>query len=121
MKFKIFLLLLFSVIISINCSDDNNKCNSQGITYDGIINTIFEEACNNGSCHPGLTGGWGVLADFSSYSNLLPNLENGEIDYRINTENSSLKMPLESWPDRTISQNDLDLLNAWICNGFPEN
>lgn len=107
--------------MSINCSDDENECNARGLSYDGGIKSIFEESCNNMSCHPGMNGGWQVLADFSSYDNLLNFLENGAIEYRINTEDPGERMPLESWPDRTISLEDLDLLNAWICNGFPEN
>lgn len=122
MKSTFFQILLLLFLISAGCSDEpDNGCNADGITYDSTVKAIFEESCNNLSCHPGMIDGWQVLTDFSSYDNILPGLENGAIENRINTEDTGQRMPPESWPERAISQEDLDILNAWICNGFPEN
>jgi len=113
-------LLIPLIFLLTSCNEDPEKCGDTTINYVNTIQDIIESSCNNGSCHVGSNGGWAVLPDFSSYDNLLPHLESGIIDSRINTADSSLIMPPVLVEDRQISNADLILLNDWICNGFPE-
>lgn len=116
---KVFVLSFFVFVISCS-SEEDNDCGNPTITYDNTIENIIETSCNNGGCHVGPNGGWGVLADFSSYNDLLPLLTDGSIGFRINLEDNR-SMPPPSNEDRTISDSDLNLLNDWLCNGYPEN
>ena len=116
---SIIYLCIAAIIISCN-ADDDNDCGDDTLTYNDDIKVILEVSCNNETCHPGAIGGWPVLPDFSSYENLSTYLEGGEIEFRINTPDTILIMPPRRQPERTISDADLEKLNAWICAGFPE-
>jgi len=91
------------------------------LTYEKDVQSIIEISCNNGDCHVGLNGGWIVLPDFSTYNNLLPYIENGKFNYRINSTDTILSMPPLFREDRQISNDDLALLNEWINLEFPRN
>lgn len=114
-------LIIIGICSLIICCDKNQDiCSDSNPTYDTTIQVIIEGSCNNGDCHVGPNGGWAVLPDFSSYTNLLQYLESGTFDTRINSQDSTLSMPPLFREDRIISDSDLLLLNEWICNGFPE-
>ena len=114
-----FLLLLLVLIFG--CNDPVNDCGEIAVSYDGIVQTIISESCTTGGCHPGPNGGWPVLPDFTTYENVLVYLEEGSFRERINSPDSTLSMPPLFQEDRVISAEDLEILNVWICNGFPEN
>jgi len=105
-----------------SCNKEKKKCKDFDATYNGDVKNIFERSCNNNSCHPGLKGGWGVLADFSSYKNVLLNLENGKIEERIFNSDSNLLMPPVRWAEeRKLTVIDSEILRCWLDNGYPEN
>ena len=116
-----FLYLTFLILFTVCCNKNQDNCGDVKVTYNNTIKDILEESCNNGDCHVGPNGGWQVLSNFSSYNSLLPYLESGQISSRINTTETSLRMPPPFIEDRQVTDSDLTLLNNWICNGFPEN
>jgi len=114
------MLLVCVIVLFSCCAKDQEDCGDVDVTYHDSIKSIIEESCNNGDCHVGPNGGWGVLPDFSSYNNLLIYLNNGTLESRINSMDTTLSMPPLFREDRQISDADLKVLNIWICNGFPE-
>ena len=114
------LLVFIRILVFVCCSKDPNDCTDSKEAYIGNIKNIIESSCNNGDCHTGLIDGWAVLPDFSTYKNLVTYLDNGLIESRINSEDDNLIMPPLFIEGRNISDSDLASLNAWICNGYPE-
>ncbi len=112
-------ITLFVLILS--CSKEKSICNNAEVTFENVEDLIGL-TCSGGVCHPGaLQGGWAVLPDFTTYESILPYLESGTFENRINSTDSLTIMPPYFEQDiRILSEADLALLNDWICLGFPE-
>lgn len=119
MRWIIFALpILFAIS---NCTKDANQCDGENVSYDSQIKTIFERACNNGTCHPGAIDGWRVLPFFDSYENTLPLLKNGLITERLFHQDSNLLMPPIRYKERELTDEELRILTCWLDNEYPKN
>ncbi|MEM8527936.1 MAG: hypothetical protein AAGG68_25065 [Bacteroidota bacterium] len=117
----IFLLLLtFGFIFA--CAYDqlpeptvSDSCNTLKPTYDDGIEELLERTCAYEGCHiTGFSSG-----DFTSYSGTTPFIQT--------IQNRSLNrrdMPPNYAPEgkpKSLTEEELELLECWISNGFPEN
>jgi len=123
MRHLIFVILLITITLSCNKNGNNDNCENFNATYNGDLKGIFERSCNNGGCHPGLgNGGWGVLADFSSYPNILLYLKNGKIEERVfATDSNFLMPPIRVSEDIKLTDLEKETFKCWLDSGYPEN
>lgn len=90
-------------------------CDTLVPTYDQQMIFLVETTCAYEGCHSsGFSSG-----DYSSYENMLTNLEDGQIFDRVI---ASRDMP-PSYADgpKILTDEEIDLFNCWLENGYPEN
>lgn len=90
-------------------------CDTLVPTYDQQMIFLVETTCAYEGCHSsGFSSG-----DYSSYADMLPNLDDGKIFDRVV---ASRDMP-PSYADgpKTLTEEEIELFNCWIENGYPEN
>lgn len=85
--------------------------------YEGQIEAIIERSCSYDGCH---TGG-AAIGDYTTYQSMVTALEDGKISTRIFNIGD---MPPDYAPDgkpKELPEEELELIECWIANGFPEN
>lgn len=103
------LLLVASVLTAVviagfsSCKKYNPSCDGSSPTYNADIKTIINSSCTKSGCHP----------SFSSYSGIRFYLNNGAFSKYV-LENQS--MPKGG----SLSHSELDKLQCWHDNGYPE-
>jgi len=104
-------ILCLGLVFACNKEDDNDDttCNP---TYDAELKTIIDNSCGVVGCH---TANF-AHGDFTSYDNMLEHLEDGDIYEQVVTE--QIMPPDYALP---LSDEDFDLLQCWLDDGFPEN
>ena len=84
-------------------------CDGGTPTYDANIAGIINSTCTSTACH----GAGSSRGDWTSYATLKPVLDNGNFTNRILTKQDMPK-------GTTLSQDELNLMQCWMENGFPE-
>ncbi len=118
-------LLAFCVLIFIAaCNFDklpeptvSSVCETLMPVYDGQIEAIIEESCAYSGCHEG----GAAIGDYTTYQSMLSTLESGNIATRVLNLRD---MPPSYAPDgkpKTLPDDELELIECWLANGFPEN
>ncbi len=130
LKGKWFGILLLAAGVLYACSRDElippEACETMTPTYEGNIKDIINQTCAYSGCHDG-SGGIGP-GDYTSFAGLEPELLSGNFTDRVLSQrnNPSRGMP----PNKSVypeSQQDdlspiqLEIIQCWIQNGFPEN
>ncbi len=92
------LLTLFSA-----CKKYNAKCDGSNPTYNAEVKSIINANCTNSGCHP----------SYNSYNGLRAILNNGNFSKEV-LENQSMPQ------GGSLSNSELDLLQCWHENGYPE-
>lgn len=112
MKILLILSLGTLVILLVACNKDPlvPACDGNQATYEADVKTIIESTCNGGACH----GSGSSRGDFTSYSGLLPYLNNGAFKREVIDEQTMPKF-------KTLSQDEINSIQCWIDNGYAEN
>ncbi len=105
------LSLLFFATLAFSCKKNSQEpvCNGQKPTYDNEIKSILSVSCGGSSCH----GQGGSEGDFSTYTLLKPVLDNGSFKDVVLVKKT---MPKTG----SLSQDQLNLLQCWVENGYAE-
>jgi mono/diheme cytochrome c family protein len=121
MNFKILGLLLacscFASCVSRNLEELNpppTVCATDTVTYRfSIVNILTDNSCI--ACHNNSFGSGGV--NLEGYANVKRYADNGKL-YGVTSHTSGSPMPKGS--DR-ITQSEIDKIQAWVCQGAPNN
>jgi len=84
-------------------------CNTDQVTYSGVIKPLVELRCNAPACH--VPGGNGT-GDFTAYSGLKAQVDNGAVENQVIVLGA---MP----PSGTLSDCEQEQFRVWIANGAP--
>ncbi len=116
MKKHAFLLLLLGTSTIFSCKKDKNskltpQCDGSHPTYNSGIKSIIDSNCNSSGCHnSGSSNG-----SFTTYSGLTGVINNGSFKRTVLTDQT---MPQGS---ATLSQSNINKIQCWVNDGFPEN
>jgi hypothetical protein len=80
------------------------SCDGSSPTYNGSIKSILDSRCGSASCHP----------NYTSYQGLSGILQSGDFKREVLTNQT---MPEGS----SLTQEQLNKIQCWVDNGFPEN
>ena len=113
--FRITLFLGVLLVLS-SCKDDRlePECDGSSPTYDGQIQSIIQQNCNASSCH----GSGSNNGDFTTYAGLQPYLNNGNGSFR---QEVLQDQTMPKGASNTLTQNELNAIQCWVENGYPEN
>jgi hypothetical protein len=104
---KLIYPLLFGAALMLTlfpaCKKYSPQCDGSSPTYNADVKSIINAKCTSSGCHPSI----------SSYNGLRTYLNNGSFSKEV-LENQS--MPKGS----SLSNGELDLLQCWHDNGYPE-
>ena len=105
-------LIFCSVLIVHSCKKDTLTpvCDGSNLTYNSGINTIINTSCLGSSCHTTSNS----RGDFTTYAGLKPKLDNGTFKKRVLEKQS---MPKGS----TLTQDEINKIQCWADNNYPEN
>ena len=110
--FILFILTLYS------CYNDNEEelygpvsCDVSAITYTNDVLPIINTSCATAGCH--VSGGTGP-GDFTNYNELKVKVDNGTFQTRVLIDKT---MP----PNSPLSDCELQILQAWVDTGAPNN
>ncbi|MCB9234822.1 MAG: hypothetical protein H6581_24425 [Bacteroidia bacterium] len=110
LPFSVLAMALLGLISACGSSSLTPKCDGSTPTYTTEIQPIIESKCNGSGCHnAGSSAG-----DWTTYAKLKPILNNGRFESTVLVQQT---MPLGS----QLSQSQLNALQCWADNGFPEN
>ena len=109
---KLLLLIFVSLCLQF-CGNDllEPVCDGTATTYDNDISNIINDTCNSASCH----GSGASNGEWTSYKNLEAVLNNGDFEKFVLTEQT---MPKGTG---SLSQDEIDLIQCWMEQGYPEN
>lgn len=100
-------------------------CASGIATYELNIKPIIEESCAYSGCHDG--NNTDSPGDFETYEGILPYLRDGTVRTRVIDLRSDpvqgMPPSIEAYPQtqkENLTQEELDLFQCWLNNGFPE-
>lgn len=119
-------LPLIAFLLLAACTNDSlgepqmGDCDNLDVTYVSLIKPIIDESCAYSTCHLDTAPG-----NYTTYSGLLPSLENGEFRNRVLNvkDDPTLGMPPAFSPaDRpsSLTEDQLNLIRCWLDNNFPE-
>ncbi|MFM9985329.1 MAG: hypothetical protein ACKVOK_08870 [Flavobacteriales bacterium] len=111
MKNKIALLVILVVVAIAGACKKKPQCDGSNPTYTSSIKSIIDGNCNSSGCHNSGSGN-GV---FTTYTGLKPYLDNGSFKRSVLEDQT---MPEGS---AKLSKDELNKLQCWSENGFPEN
>ncbi|MBL0316874.1 MAG: hypothetical protein IPP69_14355 [Flavobacteriales bacterium] len=111
---KVSMVICLAMSILISCKKESSKktptCDGSHPTYNSAIKSIINGNCNSSGCHnAGSSNG-----DFTSYSGLAPYLNNGSFKREVLTNQT---MP----ENGSLSQTQLNSIQCWVNDGYPEN
>ncbi len=103
-RFIASLLAVFIVSVSVvSCKKYDPQCNGDSPTYQSNIKRIIDANCTKSGCHP----------SFATYNGIKPYLLNNQFKSRVLDEQS---MPQGG----KLSHDELDLIQCWHDQGYPE-
>jgi len=97
-------LLVIAAISIQSCGKQDPVCDGSEPTYDNEIGAILTAECATGSCHP----------SYSTYSGIQGIINNGQFEREVLTNQS---MPRGG----KLSQSEINAIQCWVDNGYPEN
>jgi hypothetical protein len=107
---KTLFCLLTAIATMSACKKDKESdkltptCDGSSPTYQNTIKSIIDSKCATSNCH----------SNYSSYNGLRPALDNGSFRREVLVDQT---MPQGS----SLSQDQLNKIQCWVNNGFPEN
>ena len=111
MKSKITLVVILNVVAIAGACKKKPQCDGSNPTYTATIKSIIDSNCNSSGCHNSGSGN-GV---FTTYTGLKPYLDNGSFKRSVLEDQT---MPEGS---AKLSKDELNKMQCWSENGFPEN
>ena len=105
-----FLCITMLLVVLTACKKDkvNEKltptCDGSAPTYQNTIKSIIDTKCATSNCH----------SSYSNYSGLQPALQNGSFRREVLVDQT---MPQGS----SLTQDQLNKIQCWVNNEFPEN
>ncbi len=116
MKFRIALLCLFSALVIVACSKDDDEDNGMTIeeceetpTYNDDIQPIMEEKCATPACH----GGGESPGDFRDLSVLQQYIDAGLIEERVLIQRNMPPAGMQ------LTSEELQAFQCWVEGGYP--
>ena len=124
--------ILFVVIVTLFCMMDctadkvpqpsTDDCNTQIPTYEANIKSIIDRSCAYSGCH--LNSAPGVYTTYEG--DLLAVLNSGDFRIRVITQRTDpvIGMPPNRAPSgrpQDLTEEELQLVQCWLDNGFPKN
>lgn len=103
-------LLASAMFFAGSCKKYNPSCDGSTPTYNADIKDIIDANCTQSGCH----GAGSSRGDFRTYAGLSPYLSNGRFKSEVLTKQS---MPQGG----SLSHAELNLIQCWNDNGYPEN
>ncbi len=88
------------------------KCDGSNPTYNADIKTIIDANCMGSFCH----SSGKKRGDFTSYEGLETVLNNGVFVNRVLD-----KQDMPNGNNKTLTQEEINTIQCWTNNGFPEN
>lgn len=108
MRNTIVTIAALALITMAGCRKDEEKleptCDGSNPTYNGQVKSILDSRCASGNCHP----------NFDNYDGLSSALQSGAFKREVLIRQT---MP-EGSP---LTQQQLNTIQCWVDNGFPEN
>ena len=110
--------ILFFILITISvfsCKKEEYftpACDGSTPAYNSGIKAIIDANCMGSFCH----GSGEKRGDFTSYAGLKPVLDNGAFKKRVIDEQDMPK-----GKGNTLAQQEINIIQCWINNGYPEN
>lgn len=102
------LVIVFTAVSACKKDEKSDKltptCDGSSPTYQNTIKSIIDTKCATSNCH----------ASYSSYSGLRPALQNGSFRREVLVDQT---MPQGS----SLTQDQLNKIQCWVNNDFPEN
>ena len=113
---KYFIVSVFIVSLLFGCTksviiETPTEPITETITYNSHVSTIMFNFCT--TCHSGAAPSGGV--NLTTYQNVRFQAESGNLVTRMN--NASNPMP----PTGLLSASQLQIIDKWVQDGFPEN
>ena len=126
-KSILFIVLLTGIFLINACSSDSQPeptlpaCIDDSITYDNQIKPIIATYCDHPNCHNSGSG-FGDYTSFQLMNNIINDglFENRVIDQPVGNS-SKMPPPYATIGPNVMSDEDLELVECWIANGYPEN
>jgi hypothetical protein len=106
-----FFTFFFGAFFLAGCKRDEAVCDGTNSTYDGNIVAIINDNCTNSNCH----GAGASNGDMTTYDKLEPYLNNGSFRREVLIDQT---MPQGA---ARLSQDELNAIQCWYENGYPEN
>jgi hypothetical protein len=104
----VFALMIVLLVVSCKKDKQSDKltpsCDGSSPTYQSTIKSIIDTKCATSNCHP----------NYSAYDGLQPDLQDGDFRREVLVDQT---MPQGS----TLTQDQLNEIQCWANNGFPEN
>lgn len=97
----------FAIVFMVSCKKSDPVCDGSQPTYESVVKSIIDNSCL--TCH-----GSGSSRNFTTYPGLKPFLDNGRFKKLVLEEQTMPKGPA------TLSQNELNKIQCWVNNGYPE-
>ena len=122
MKLMHFILCAFmSLLFVTSCDKDDDSC---AHTYENGVKEIIDRSCAYAGCHAGAEASMWVpdnSKDYTNYDGILADLNSGVFTTRTLVE---FTMPDTMWvPEgnpKFLTADELEILNCWKDNGFPQ-
>ncbi|MBL4578099.1 MAG: hypothetical protein JKY18_11900 [Flavobacteriales bacterium] len=110
-KYFLTAFVLISLAMA-SCKDKklDPSCGGEKPTYDNGISVIIDANCTSPSCH----GAGALQAQFIDYASMALALSNGNFEKKVLVEQS---MPKNNF----LTQDEINLIQCWKENGYPEN
>lgn len=108
-KLAIVVLEFFGFYFIFSCKKTDPVCDGSNPTYHSAIKSIIDNSCI--SCH----GAGSSRGNFKAYQGLKPYLDNGKFKRLVLEEQVMPKGPAKLSPD------ELNKIQCWVNNGYPEN
>ena len=86
------------------------SCNGDTPTYNNGISAIINAECNATACH----GTGSSQAEFTTYAGMALAISNGNFEKKVLVDQT---MPRNGF----LTQDQIDLIQCWVDNGYPEN
>ncbi|MFK8006410.1 MAG: hypothetical protein AB8H03_08570 [Saprospiraceae bacterium] len=117
------LFLALGIIVFASCKDDD--ADDICATWDAEVQPIIEATCAYSGCHSGGASANMFLSaesnDFTSYSAIKSTLDNGKFVQRVLVDKDMPNpMFVPAGNPTELTQVQIDILQCWADDGFPE-
>lgn len=104
--------IILTGVLFTSCKKNQHKpeCDGSNLTYNSGISAIINSSCLGSSCH----GNGAANANFSTYTQLQPYLSNGKFRAQVLEKKTMPK-------NASLSNEQLNKIQCWVDNNYPEN